>query len=652
MPLNRFVRWAGLVLCVFSCVFSLSGVQVANSSFDDIVDEKPVGWSFKGTGFRALPGVGCNGSPGVAWESAEPSKAQAGVGQELTGWETGIEYEFTAQVRAENFKTPSYKGICMCIEWFDAAGKCLGGGYLAKANMPSDWSTIRGTTKAVPANAVKLTVYPYIGEGSSGKVFFDEITVKPRQLVPVEYLCSDAYRDLAAEGCVQFAASIHTPKPLRGKTKGTFRYRSADGSFRAVPARTLTDEEAILRLDVADLAMGEQRVSFELAAEGKTLGSASLPFTRVDRLPGRRVWIDRHNRCIVDGKPFFPLGMYFGEVTEKALGVYTNGPFNCLMPYAVTREKQLDLCTKAGVMSFVSFQGIIEGSKNARKYGFDTPVKVDAFYTNRINQLKGHPAVLGWYFFDEPPQPTIPCYRRVLDCIRKVDPDHPAWGVYHRMDVLREYVPICDILGIDPYPIPTLPAGAITRSLREARQAIFGNRAMWNVPQTFNWGRKDVPNDRFPTEDELRSMYWQYIADGANGLIGYSFGWMLRDREKVPADFDRDWASLCKVAGEVKKMTPVILSVDPTPALKASTADVTCRVWAKDGLIYVAICNVVPKPVEATVTLGEGKWEIAGHAAWTPAEMADARTIRVKLPENGVSLVRLRPMGFIRGLFK
>lgn len=642
----RFLDGVCFALCFLSFVLSASGVQVANSSFDDIENEKPVGWSFKGTGFKALPGVGCNGSPGVVWESAEPSKAQAGVGQELTGWETGVEYEFSAQVRAENFKTPGYKGICMCIEWFDAAGKCLGGGYFASANQPSSWSTIRDTTKAVPTNAVKLSVYPYIGEGSSGKVFFDEITVKPRQLVPVEYLCSDAYRDLAAEGRIQFAASIHTPKPLRGKTKGTFRYRSAEGSSRAVPAETLTDEEAIVRLDVADLAIGEQTVAFELEAEGKTLGSASLAFTRVNRLPERRVWIDRHNRCIVDGKPFFPLGMYFGDVTKEELDIYAEGPFNCLMSYSVLRGPQLDLCEKAGIKAFASFQGVIDGSKNARKYDMDTPDKVDAFFADRIMRQMNHPAVLGWYLFDEVSQSTIPAYRRVLDLIRKIDDQHPVWGVYHRNDVLREYVPICDVLGVDPYPIPTKPAGSVTDFMRLARKAVFGNRVMWNVPQMFNWEREDIPNDRYPTEEELRSMLWQFIADGSNGLIGYSFHWMHNEKRKSFADFDRDWAKLCKVVNEVKKMVPVILSVDPTPPLKVSTSDAVCRAWAKDGLLYVVVCNAVPKTIEATVSIASGKWAISGHAAWNPAEMADARTVCVTLPENGVSLVRLKSRDF------
>ncbi len=45
------------------------------------------------------------------------------------------------------------------------------------------------------------------------------------------------------------------------------------------------------------------------------------------------MFIDPHRRLIVDGQPFFPLGMYWGGVKEKELGIYAKGPFNCLMPW-------------------------------------------------------------------------------------------------------------------------------------------------------------------------------------------------------------------------------------------------------------------------------------------------------------------------------
>jgi len=43
--------------------------------------------------------------------------------------------------------------------------------------------------------------------------------------------------------------------------------------------------------------------------------------------------MDRHHRLIVDGKPFFPIGMFAGLPTEEDLQRISASPFNCLMPY-------------------------------------------------------------------------------------------------------------------------------------------------------------------------------------------------------------------------------------------------------------------------------------------------------------------------------
>ena len=635
---GTFHTTAAVVLLL---VVSVCAVEVKNSSFEDIVDGSPVGWSLYGVGMRAEPEAGCNGNGGLVWESAAPLESQSGASCELTGWTPGEEYEFSAQVRTENFDTPSYKGVNLCIEWYGDDGKYMGGSYCPGGKGSPEWKTLFGATTPIPDGARRVLIRPYIGLNSSGKAFFDDIVVRPRRRSPVHYLCSDAYRDVVAEGTVQFAASILVPKSFQGKAVGVFRYRGDDGKIRMVPAQTLTQTEAVLRVDATELALGSQTISFELAANGVLLGSAELAFSRVGELPNRCVWIDRHNRCIVDGKPFFPLGMYFGDITKEDLAVYANGPFNCIMPYGVTSEKHLDLCSSAGLMTFVSFQGVADGSKNARKYKIDTPAKVDAFFTNRISRLKNHPAVLGWYVFDEAPQPEIPARLRIFKSIRLADDQHPAWGVYHRLDNLREYLPICDILGIDPYPIPAKPVGSIAELMRIARKALFGNRVMWNVPQTFNWGRKDVPDDRFPTEDELRSMYWQYLVCGANGLIGYSFGWM-RKRES-PEEFSRQWATVCKVAGEIRDLIPVILSIEDVPSLGVSQDKAVCRAWAKGGILHIAVCNVTSGPIETTVVLGDGSWKMSGPAFWGRVKMVTDRSLSVNLPPTGVALVRLEP---------
>ena len=136
-------------------------------------------------------------------------------------------------------------------------------------------------------------------------------------------------------------------------------------------------------------------------------------------------------------------------------------------------------------------------------------------------------------------------------------------------------------------------------------------------------------------------MYWQYIVGGSNGLIGYSFDWM---RRKESADeFARQWAVLCKVAGEISNFIPVILSVEAVPPIDVSSKDVVCRAWSKDGVLYVAACNITSTMCEATITFKSGKWRLDGNAVFGRAEMFDAGALNLSLPVNGVSLLCLRP---------
>ena len=92
-------------------------------------------------------------------------------------------------------------------------------------------------------------------------------------------------------------------------------------------------------------------------ANGKVLASATNVFTRVDKLPERKVWIDSHNRFIVHGKPFFSIGMSWDEVMSRStnrtewLDLYATGPFNTVNTYIRDLDKSdLDFFHSRGMM--------------------------------------------------------------------------------------------------------------------------------------------------------------------------------------------------------------------------------------------------------------------------------------------------------------
>ena len=636
--------------CLLSCVLAAvswsacAGVAVENGAFEQRDGEKPVGWR-DADGFVCRHGVGLNGSGGLYWEGENPDKP-AKIIADLKGWRPGEVYLLTALVRLEDFTHRDPRGVRIWFEWYDAKDKwlsCVAAETTASGTR--DWTPIQCVTPPIPTNAVSLRLMPYVSKGSKGKVAIDNIAVSPYDRAPVAFVVSDAYRDVAVGGPVNFHAAFYptVEEQKRNAFTAFFSWTDADGRACRAAAADVSARSGSIALDVGKMAMGASDVVCELYSAGRLLGSATNRFTRVAELPNRRVSIDRHGRCILDGKPFFPLGMYLDGsyvLPEKhdRLLTYAKSPFNCFMAYRILRREWLDAISDAGLLAIADLRDIYPGAETARRRNAGTTwAETEAWLDTNVLSYRDHPAVLGWYITDEAPPTEVASIRRVQEHVQAVDPDHPTWAVLATLHGLREFVPSFDVLGVDPYPVPRAGLEQVRDLAQGAKREIFGAKPMWNVPQAFSWWSK--PTDRFPTREELRNIAFQHIACGANGIIAYIFG--ERFYKHGPAEENAEWKDVCTVGAEVKRFVPVFLSVERTPTVTADAADVPCRAWTKDGSLYVLTCNPYAEGRTVNVSVAEGEWTVAATELGTSGTMADARTLRLELPPIGVSFVRL-----------
>jgi hypothetical protein len=129
-------------------------------------------------------------------------------------------------------------------------------------------------------------------------------------------------------------------------------------------------------------------------------------------------------------------------------------------------------------------------------------------------------------------------------------------------------------------------------------------RPIWMVPQVFNWGTYNTDTkSRPPTLPEMRSMAWQCIVEGAKGLIFYSW-FDIRKDTVVP--FAEQWPLVKKMAGEIKDLEPVILSMDCVPefrAVKRPWLHWMVRVYR--GETYLIAVNDEGKGHQVTFNLGK-----------------------------------------------
>ena len=584
-----------LLASTFACVADEVNL-VKNPGFED-----PDASVWKLGKYMAVEaGVGRNGSRGVRWKSGDARCETSFLSQGNIPAEPGRIYSYEGWVKLGGGLTngPIYFTMgCRTRE-----GKSLthveGRPLIRQPQLKGKgWVKVSGATARAPVGTAFVSISCHPPLNCTGEVFFDDFKVTASEKRYVEYVYTSAYRDLAVDGKVTFAVPYICPPedcPLADLVP-EFVFKDADGRECRVRADHVGEDEPretsfAATIDVARFALGTQNVRAELRTkDGKVLDAAEVAFTRATARPPLKVWFDPLKRTIIDGKPFFPLGMYFGRFTKEELDIYTQGAFNTVLCGASTQA--LDLVQSYGLKGIVGMVSCVDPEALARK----------------LRELKDHPALLAWYTNDEMPPGLAPRQAMLQKVYRRVDPDHPTYTVLDKPWQVRIFMPTFDVIGMDPYPIGNHRGGIETAygwGASCARQC-FGMRPMWQVPQSFNWRwyRKgpDEPEFRFPTPEEFRSMTWQAIAAGANGLMYYSFGAMRRQFK--PDEFAHHWTYVKAVVDEVAKHIPILLSDGLPPTVEGATAAVPVRTWRNKDEVWLLAVNTLRKAQTVTLSV-------------------------------------------------
>ena len=599
------------------------------------------GWNLP-PAYSVKKGAGMNGTAALVYENSDPNLPYAFPSCKIH-LKPGQIYRFSAWIRTEGLKSANGGGAKLGIERSDANGRHLGGTYSRDLKGSENWTRIEGVTGVISEMTASISFIPYCTPGCVGKAYFDDIEIVPYEKPAVGHMISSAYRNIAAGGTLKFMVGLAIPERFAlGEVAAEFSYERPDGSRKTVPAEMLTRSEAGFAIAADKLKSGRSIVAFRLKApDGSVLGSAKLSFNRVARMPERRAWIDENRRTIVDGKPFFPLGMYTGNANRRE--EYVKGPFNCAMPYEAPDAVGMDFYWTNGVRVIYSVKDVYAGANHAPA-SVTSEAAADSYVQAKVDAFKNHPGLLAWYVNDElVGDGWYGALTHRRDFLEQADPDHPTWAVVYQLQFLRELAPTFDIIGTDPYPVPDKPLSMVTDWTRQTDRAYFALRPMWQVPQAFDWGgyRSEwpgSPENRMPTVDEMRSMSWQCIASGANGLIYYSFTAIQKQTHGLP--FAKAWADICKVGEEVRRYIPVLLSVEPAPEVTGAPSKWGVRVWRKDGAAWLLVVNAQDKADSAALTLGEDFARIAAEFG-AAAEKTGPRTLKISLAPNEPALYRI-----------
>lgn len=600
-------------------------------------------WSIPPSGlYKFENNGGYNGSQGLVFINTDVKKTAPGYPGQALKLKPGQQYKFTGRVRA---KKSSAEGaefkVFMLIDVKGADGKWMCEYWSETVSDTSnDWIRVNGKTSPLPPEGVTFSVRP-IAVGA-GEAAFDELSVEQLETDPVQAIASSVYRDTAWTGKVRFDAhlAIDTGRTPISAFKASFSFPDDKGATVKVPAESFDELGAAITIDVAELPMGAYPVSFELRdLTNALIGSKTLTFTRTAERPARKVWIDEHNRCVIAGKPFFPLGFYHSNITPEILDIYCKGPFNCVLPYMSISREQFDNCHKRGIKVIPCLTTFHPGAKYCPINGIETQEDADRAVIARVNALKDHPATLAWYLTDEAPVSELPQLIARNKLIKEIDPDHPTYSVYCQIDQVRNYRLTCDVLGTDIYPIAAKPVGLASVFARTTQKGAGGG-PIWQVPQAFAWkwfGRTGE-NSRMPTKAESRSMAWQCVANGANGVIFYCFHHMIDDQPR--ADFNRDWEDYCAIAAEISPFIPVFLADPAQNATGYEDGKTSGRAWIKDGETHLLVVNETREPVKTGLNLSD-KYASINPSLDKVEPVLDGDRLSFELPGLGVAMFKL-----------
>ncbi len=604
------------------------------------------GWTIP-PAYSVVRGEGRNGSSAFVYENADPNLPYVYPQCEIP-LESGVVYRVSGWIRTENLDPGKRKGAQLAVLCWDAKGELVKDWYSPGVRGTTDWQKIEFVTREIPPEAATCALLAYCTPQALGKACFDDILVAPYEDPAVGLIFSSAYRNTAASGKVTFGVALSVPEKYSPEeTKGVFSYTGSDGARKKVSVTPAARDRAFFPLDATQLKEGESEIGFMLLApDGKSLGTTSLAFHRPAKMPKRRVWIDEHHRTIVDGEPFFPLGMYSSVRMRR--DDYVKGPFNTIASYLPLDAVEMDFFHTNGVKVIYSVKDMHPGMPERTPSTITDEATASAYVHATVNAFRSHPALLAWYVNDESTIERFKALRTRQELLERIDPDHPTWAVLYQYDMMRAMAPTFDILGVDIYPVTGSPLSNVTQGARKTSDAMLGLRPMWHVPQSFDWGlfRDDKPGAppyRMPTIGEMRSMAWQFIAAGANGLIFYGFSTIQVPKRKdgTPFSFDKAWADICVVAEEVKRYIPVLLSVEDAPSVTGAPKPWGLRVWRKDGETWLLAVNAQDTAASAELTLSEDFASVT--SAFGPAaEKTGKRTLKVALSPNEPALYRVR----------
>ena len=506
---------AMLVLALSLLVTRQTGVMASTAETDNNLVKNP---SFATASKSAAGGAAhwsgaelferavlADGGSCMSWSSTNASQYET-CGQNVPAADIvpGDNYVFEADVKTEAVSCTAGTGATVCVQWSTLKGY-LGGSYPKGIAGTHDWTHIGPETFTLPddgaALVTKMSVGVYSRQTCIGKAWWRNVSLlraPPTPLGLAAALLSPTYRGritkaggqapIRVVAAVTYATRAAAAAGATMTVEATLSKRSSDTVVERLSRKGLAQNlSATLEFKQPPLKLsaGEYAVALVLrnSSSGKTLAtSLASNLTRVkDSEAPPKVYVDSARRLVVDGAPFFPIGMYTGGMGEADYERFGgSAAFNMIMSYQQQNATQMDWAQNNGVKVAYTIKDSFCGKPTGQPCtNSSANAAEEAKVKARIREFRDHPATLLWYTNDELKlKPWQAKLQEHQQWVQELDPNHPTWAVLYEVGDMTGYLHTCDIIGSDPYPIGR--PGANLSEVREwtntTKQLTFGSK--------------------------------------------------------------------------------------------------------------------------------------------------------------------------------
>ncbi len=303
----------------------------------------------------------------------------------------------------------------------------------------------------------------------------------------------------------------------------------------------------------------------------------------------RRVCIDSRGVIAVDGRPFFPIGIYLVSTGQQVRSLARLG-FNVM--FSAGDEEFRDACLQSGVM-FIPFGP----GENVEDFESILTAR------DRVEELCSHPSLLAWYVVDEPSLRNVPVelVRRACEIVKTVDPLHPTLicdGYPYRG---LPYQALADIASPCWYPVwKQMSLTTTARCLDDIAGVIPRSQPLWYVLEAWTW--RDV---RFPTPEEERVMTYLSIIHGARGVSWFGYTYPHREHLLTAHDASPElWNEILRIVKELNELSDILATPRVPPRISRDHGRVDWCLIEKDGRVLVVAANPTTRPATAGFDVG------------------------------------------------